>query len=115
MRWSGRTALDWGRIPTPIQHGETKPALAHRRGRSAPPPYPAAVLCRLGAQPPLLTPQRRVLLRLRVPAVDVRPRRLARPRAVGQQALLEQRRLRPWVAALPAWAHPELVQRPVDR
>ena len=43
------------------------------------------------------------------------PRRLAREVAVAQQALLVQGRRRARVAALPARAHAELVQRPVDR
>src|SRR3954468_3551689 len=48
-----------------------------------------------------------------VPALDVAPGRLALP-VVGDQALLEDRRLGTRVAAVPARAHPELVQRPVD-
>src|SRR3954451_3831609 len=42
--------------------------------------------------PPCGSAARRELLRLGVPAVDVRPRGLARPRPVDQQPLLEQRR-----------------------
>src|SRR3954447_22975266 len=56
-----------------------------------------------------------VLLRARVVAAEVLPRRLAVERAVGQQALLVQRRRGARVAALPARADPELVEGPVDR
>ena len=93
-------------------HARRSPALTARAAHGAPSGAAAA-----HARPPLKAAlaERRELLGLRVPAVDVRPRGLARPRPVGEQPLLEQRRLRPRVAALPAGAHPELVERPVDR
>src|SRR3954453_12253859 len=54
------------------------------------------------------------LLRLGEPALHVGPRRLLHT-VVADQALLEQRRQRTRVAALPAGPHPEFVQRPVER
>src|SRR3954447_4026859 len=54
------------------------------------------------------------LWRRRVPAVHVGPRGLLHP-VVRDQALLVERRRGAWVAAVPPWSHPELVQRPVDR
>src|SRR3954449_7276309 len=61
---------------------------------------------------PTLVP---VLPRARIVAAEVLPRRLAVERAVGQQALLVQRRRGARVAALPARADPKLVEGPVDR
>src|SRR4051794_9608452 len=87
------------------------------RPRAPARPAPAARAppgARAGAAAPP-RPALAVLLRARVVAAEVLPRRLAVERAVGQQALLVQRRRGARVAALPARADPELVEGPVDR
>src|SRR3954471_18434180 len=99
-----------GRLRDLRPQRERRPAREPPRApqRGAPPGARAGA-----AAPP--RPALAVLLRARVVAAEVLPRRLAVERAVGQQALLVQRRRGARVAALPARADPELVEGPVDR